>query len=83
MMKSLSQLSFINKTKIAFRLDISHFGGLFFEKWAQKIPFPGDSFRERGLDPYYPNSFFVLCIYTDSTSPTQIYSISTELPPAE
>ena len=31
----------------------------------------------------YPNRLFVLCIYTDSTSPTQIYSISTELPPAE
>ncbi len=39
----------------------------------------GNAVTERA----YPNSFFVLCIYTDSTSPTQIYSISTELPPAE
>ena len=32
---------------------------------------------------FYPNSFFVLWIYTDRTRPTQIYSIMTELPPAE
>ena len=39
--------------------------------------------RQTGAPKPYPNRLFVLCIYTERTNPTQIYSISTELPPAE
>lgn len=39
------------------------------------------AFESAGQFPL--NSFFWLCIYTLNTSPTQMYSISTELPPAE
>ena len=39
--------------------------------------------RQTGAPEPYPNTLFVLCIETDSTSPTQIYCISTELAPAE
>ena len=39
--------------------------------------------KYRGGAALYPNRLFVLCIYTERTNPTQIYSISTELPPAE